>query len=167
MPHGTEPSPGSGDRNTLTTADGDRYEFAGPRLPFRRVDVLDVPSDHLDVAVGGRLARTWPGSWFRDLALGSSHGLMVALVSYGYGSGEDLADGRAIAGTGTIRGDGSVGSIGGLWAKATAAREIGADVLLFPAQQASQLDGFDPGAMRLLPVASLDEAIDALARAPH
>ena len=125
---------------------------------------IDVPSDPLEVAVGGRLARTWPGSWFRDLALGSSHGLMVALVSYGYASGEDLADGRAIAGTGTIRGDGSVGSIGGLRAKASAAREIGADVLLFPAHQAAQLDGFDPGEMRLLPVASLDEAIAALAR---
>jgi hypothetical protein len=154
-------------RNTLTLAGGEHYEFAGPRLPFRRVDVIDVPSDDLDVAVGGRLARTWPGSWFRDLALGSSHGLMVALVSYAYGSGDDLADGRAIAGTGTIRGDGSVGSIGGLRAKATAAREIGADVLLFPAHQAAQLDGFEPGVMRLLPVTSLDEAIEALAGPAH
>jgi hypothetical protein len=158
---------GLGERNTLTLAGGDHYEFAGPRLPFRRVDVIDVPSDDLDVAVGGRLARTWPGSWFRDLALGSSHGLMVALVAYAYGSGDDLAAGRAIAGTGTIRGDGSIGSIGGLRAKATAAREIGADVLLFPAHQAAQLEDFEPGAMRLLPVTSLDEAIEALAGHAH
>jgi Lon protease (S16) C-terminal proteolytic domain len=151
-----------GDHNSVTTTDGDHYEFAGTRLPFRRVDVIDVAAAGLDVAVGGRLARTWAGSWFRDLALGSSHGLMVALVSYVYGSGEDLAAGRAIAGTGTIRGDGSVGSIGGLWAKATAARRIGADVLLFPAHQEAQLDGFDPGGMALIPVASLDEAITAL-----
>jgi hypothetical protein len=156
-----------GDRNTLTLAGGDEHEFAGPRLPYRRVDVIDVPGDDLDVAVGGRLAQTWPGSWFRDLALGSSHGLMVALVSYAYGSGDDLAAGRAIAGTGTIRGDGSVGSIGGLPAKATAARDIGADVLLFPAHQAAQLDGFEPGVMRLLPVTSLDEAIEALAGPAH
>jgi hypothetical protein len=153
-----------GDRNRLTTVDGKHYEFAGTRLPFRRVDVIDVPSDELDVAVGGRLARTWPGSWFRGLALGSSHGLMVALVSYVYGSGEDLAAGRSVAGTGTIRGDGTVGSIGGLWAKATAAREIGADLMLFPAHQVAQLDGFDPGRMRLIPVATLDEAIAALRR---
>jgi hypothetical protein len=153
--------------NSLTMTSGDRYEFAGTRLPFRRVDVIDVAAEALDVAVGGRLARTWPGSWFRDLALGSSHGLMVALVSYVYGSGEDLAAGRAIAGTGTIRGDGSVGSIGGLWAKATAARRIGADVLLFPAHQEAQLDGFDPGGMTLIPVASLDDAITALEARGH
>jgi Lon-like protease len=63
-----------------------------------------------------------------------------------------------------MRYDGSVGSIGGLRSKATAARGIGADVMLFPAQQASDLDGFDPGDMRLIPVMSLDDAIDALAR---
>jgi hypothetical protein len=158
---------GMGDHNSVTTTDGERYEFAGTRLPFRRVDVIDVPGETLEVAVGGRLARTWAGSWFRGLALGSSHGLMVALVSYVYGSGEDLAAGRAIAGTGTIRGDGSVGSIGGLWAKATAARQIGADVLIFPAHQEAQLDGFDPGGMALIPVASLDEAITALEARGH
>jgi Lon protease (S16) C-terminal proteolytic domain len=156
---------GLGGRGTFTTADGDIYEFDGSRLPFRHVDVIDEPDDRsLEVAVGGRLARTWPGSWFRDLALGSSHGLMVALVSYAYASGEDLAQGRAVAGTGIIRYDGSVGSIGGLRSKATAARDIGADVLLFPAQQASQLEGFDRGAMRLLPVTTLDQAIEALLR---
>jgi hypothetical protein len=35
--------------------------------------------------------------------------------------------------------------------------------MLFPAQQAADLDGFDPGDMRLIPVTSLDEAIAALA----
>jgi hypothetical protein len=148
--------------NTLVTERGDTIEF-GTALPFGRVDVIDVPADGLDAAVGGRLARTVPGSWFRQLSVGASHGLMVALVSYVYGSGEDLACGRAIAGTGTIRGDGTVGSIKGLSAKATAAREIGADVLLFPARQVAELDGFAPGDMRLVPVGSLDEAIAELA----
>jgi hypothetical protein len=148
---------------TFTTLDGQTFEFTGERLPYRRVDVIDEPDRSLDVAVGGRLARTWAGSWFRDLALGSSHGLMVALVSYAYASGEDLARGRAIAGTGIMRFEGSVGSIGGLRSKATAARDIGADVMLFPAQQAADLDGFDAGDMRLIPVTSLDEAIAALA----
>jgi PDZ domain-containing protein len=87
---------------------------------------------------------------------------MVALVSYAHASGEDLARGRAVAGTGRIRGDGVVGRIGGLWAKATAARDVGADVLLFPALQAEDLDGFDPGPMRLVPVVSLTEAVAAL-----
>lgn len=153
---------GLGDVNTITTAGGDSYAFQGTSIPFGRVDVIEVPRDGLDAAVGGRLARTLPGSWLRDLALGESHGMMIALVSYVYGSGDDLAAGRAIAGTGTIRSDGSIGPIGGLPAKAAAARDVGADVLLLPAAQAKQLAAFDPGSMRLIPVATLDEAITAL-----
>jgi hypothetical protein len=153
------------DRNTFITAGGETFEFAGPALPFRRVDVIDSPNEQLDVSVGGRLARTLPGTWFRNLAVGSSHGLMVALVSYVYASRDDLAAGRAIAGTGTIRGDGVVGSIGDLRAKAGAARDVGADVLLFPAHQVELLDGFEPGDMQLVPVTSLEEAIAALSRA--
>lgn len=151
-----------GERNTITTAEGDTYDFAGSVLPFRRVDVIDTPRDDLDVTVGGRLARSMPGSWFRDLALGRSHGLMVALVSYVYASGDDLAAGRAIAGTGSIRGDGTVGPIAGLRAKATAARGVGAAVLLYPAAQQALLDGFEAGSMRLCAVQSLEEAIEAL-----
>ena len=150
------------EHNTFTTAKGDIYEFVGAQLPFGRIDVIESPTDSLDVAVGGTLARSLPGAWYRDLSLGASHGLMVALVTYAAESGEDLAQGRAIAGTGTIRSDGTVGRIIGLRAKATAARHVGADVLLFPAELADQLAGFDPGDMQLLPVRSLDEAIDAL-----
>ena len=148
--------------NAFTTQGGERIEFDGAVLPYGRVDVVDRPAGPLDVRVGGPLADTPIGAWYRELALGSSHGLMVALVSYAYASGEDLAQGRSVAGTGRIRGDGVVGRIGGLWAKATAAREVGADVLLFPALQAEDLDGFDPGPMRLVPVASLAEAVAAL-----
>jgi hypothetical protein len=151
------------DRNTITTADGARYEFAGAVIPFSRVDVIDTAPNDLHVTVGGRLAQTLPGSWFRDLALGRSHGLMVALVSYVFASGDDLATGRAIAGTGTIRADGTVGPIGGLRSKATAARHVGADVLLYPAAQRAHLDGFRPGSMRLCAVDTLDDAIAALA----
>jgi PDZ domain-containing protein len=88
---------------------------------------------------------------------------MVALIAYAHGSGRDLAGGRTIAGTGRVFADGSVGTIGGLRAKATAARDAGADVLLFPASQQDRLDGFDPGSMRLVPITSLDAAIAALA----
>ena len=88
------------EHNTFTTDGGDVYEFAGAALPFGRVDVIESPTESLDVAVGGRLARSLPGAWYRDLSLGASHGLMVALVTYADASGEDLARGRAIAGTG-------------------------------------------------------------------
>lgn len=150
--------------NTFTLQGGGTFEFRGAALPFGRIDVIELPDRGLDVIVGGALADTLPGGWYRNLSLGSSHGLMVALVAYAYGSGDDLARGRAVAGTGRMLSDGSVGGIGGLRAKATAAREIGADVLLVPAHQIEQLDDFDPGSMRLIPVTSLDDAIEALAR---
>ena len=150
------------EHNTFTTDAGDTYEFSGAALPFGRVDVIVSPTDALNVSVGGSLARSLPGAWYRNLSLGASHGLMVALVTYAHASGHDLAAGRVIAGTGTIRSNGTVGSISGLRAKATAARAVGADVLLFPAQLADQLAGFDAGDMELLPVRTLDEAIDRL-----
>ena len=137
-----------GPLNTITTVTGDSYDFQGSSMPFRRVDVIEMPRNGLDATIGGPLARTLPGSWLRNLSLGASHGLMVALVSYVHGSGDDLAGGRSVAGTGTIRGDGSVGRIKGLTAKATAARDIGADVLLFPAAQAKELASFDAAAMQ-------------------
>jgi hypothetical protein len=151
-----------GEVNTLTTVGGDTIVFDDAVLPYGRVDLIELPADDLEVVVGGAMARTWPGRWYRSLSLGSSHGLMVALVAYAHGSGDDLARGRVIAGTGRMLPDGTIGTIGGLRAKAGAARELGADVLLFPTSQAAQLDGFDAGSMRLIPVASLDEAIDAL-----
>ncbi len=150
------------EHNTFTTDQGTSYEFSGAALPFGRVDVIESPTRSLDVAVGGWFARTLPGAWYRDLSLGASHGLMVALVAYAHASGVDLARGRSIAGTGTIRSNGTVGRILGLRAKATAARRVGADVLLFPAAQVDDLAGFDPGHMRLVPVTSIDDAIDAL-----
>jgi hypothetical protein len=151
-------------RNTFTDAHGVTFAFAGSEWPYRHVDLVDKPRDGLEVAIGGPLARTLPGAWVRQLSLGSSHGLIVALASYAYASGEDFAAGRTVAATGKIRGDGDVGTIGGLAAKAAAARDVGADVLLFPAGQAALLDGFDPGAMQLCPVGSLDDAIAALNR---
>jgi PDZ domain-containing secreted protein len=116
-------------------------------------------------AVGGRLAAIPPFSLFRSLALGRSHGLVVALATYADAIDLDLAGGRHIAATGGVRSDGSVTRIGGLPAKARAARRVGVDVFFFPAGQEGDLSTFDPGSMKLVPVASLDEAIDFLAGA--
>jgi hypothetical protein len=123
-------------------------------------------ADAVTAAIGGPYARTLPVTWYRNLSLGTSHGLMVALVSYVDSSGDDLAHGRAVAGTGGINSDGSVRPIGDLPAKAEAARRVGADVLLFPAVQGGELAGFDRGAMRLVPVSSLAEAVAALTAPP-
>lgn len=142
---------------------GRNFSTPGPGLPYDRIDILDLAPIGLDAAIAGPLARLAPVSWFRNLSLGSSHGLMVALMTYADASGHDLAQSRHIAGTGGIRGDGSVSRIGGLPSKARAAKRAGADVLLFPASQAGKLESFDRGHMTLVPVESLEEAIAWLA----
>ncbi|HWL41378.1 MAG TPA: hypothetical protein VNQ73_00440 [Ilumatobacter sp.] len=153
---------GLGASNTFTTAAGQTFGFSGPDLPYEVVDTVVAPTRHVDVVVGGWLARTPVGGWWRNLATGSSHGLMVALVAYTHASGDELGRGLTVAGTGSMRPDGSVGRIGGLRAKATAAREAGADVLLYPAAQQGELEGFANAAMELVPVVTLDDAIAAL-----
>lgn len=99
----------------------------------------------------------------RDLPVGASHTLMVAVAAYQHASGQDLARGRRIAGTGAIDPlTGTVGRIGGLPLKAAAAHDDGADLLLFPASQAAELEGLRFRGMRLLPVHDLTHAIEVL-----
>lgn len=148
-----------GGRLTFSTADGTYHVSRDGQLPYRRVEVVDVAPDDIDAAVGGKGA---PYSWVRSMAMGSSHGLMMGLVTYASASGDDLAAGRHVAGTGQLLGDGTVGTIGGLRAKAGAARRQGADVLLVPASQLYLLQGFDAGDMEVVPVRTIDDAIDRL-----
>lgn len=144
---------------TFTTQTGGTFELDEPRLPYATVTyVEDAPS--VSAAIGGSGP---PFSWLRSLSVGSSHGLMVGLVTYVHLSGHDVAAGRYVAGTGRLFSDGTVGRIGGLTSKAAAARRSGADVLLVPATQAAELDGVATGGMQVLPVASLQDAIDQLA----
>jgi hypothetical protein len=59
-------------RNTFRDVNGDRYGFAGATWPYREVRLSVRPPDDLTVVVGGPLATTWVGSWFRQLSLGPS-----------------------------------------------------------------------------------------------
>ncbi|MBW3621558.1 MAG: PDZ domain-containing protein [Actinobacteria bacterium] len=93
---------------------------------------------------------------------GPSAGMMVALTTYDLFSDEDLAAGREIAGTGTIDADGVVGPVGGVEGKVVAAVAAGVDVLLVPAEHAEEATGQPHGELRIVPVATLDEAIAAL-----
>jgi hypothetical protein len=139
--------------------DGRNFSTPGPGLPYDRVDILDLAPVDLDAAISAPLTRLAPVSWFRKLSLGSSHGMMVALMTYTHASGRDLAQTRHIAGTGGIQGDGTVTRIGGLPAKAKAAKRAGADVLFFPASQVGELESFDRDGITLVPIETLDDAI--------
>lgn len=65
---------------------------------------------------------------------GPSGGLMFTLELYEILSGEDLRQGRQVAGTGTIEEDGKVGSIGGIDKKIVAADKAGASIFFAPSE---------------------------------
>jgi hypothetical protein len=149
---------------TFETATAGAFEvdWTGEGLPYQVVRTLDTAPESLDARIVFATLERLPIEWFRELSLGSSHGMMVALTTYAHASGLDLAQGRHIAGTGGIRGDGTIVPIGGLPAKATAARRAGADVLFVPASQIGLLAGFEPGTMAVVPVQTLADAIGYL-----
>jgi Lon protease (S16) C-terminal proteolytic domain len=153
-----------GRMNELITSNGARHTFAGAELPYREVVAMGFPID-APVSPTGWL-RYIPEDWYRNLTLGRSHGLILALAAYAHASGEDLAGGRVIAGTGAIRIDGSVSAIGGLAAKARAANRAGVDVFFFPASQRCQGESIGESlrdrAMTMYPVKTLDDAIGVL-----
>lgn len=99
----------------------------------------------------------------RDLPVGASHTLIVAIAAYEAHGGGDLTRGRVVAGTGELDPlTGAVGRIGGLPLKAEAAWRDGVEVLLYPASQSDELVPVSTPGMRRIPVATLDEAIAAL-----
>ena len=67
-----------------------------------------------------------------------------------------------MAGTGTITGDGEVGSIGGITHKIAAAGEAGASVFLVPADNCDEAKTADVDGVDLLEVGTLQQAIDSL-----
>ncbi|NJP68165.1 hypothetical protein [Streptomyces spiramenti] len=97
---------------------------------------------------------------------GPSAGLLFSLgiidLLRGDGEGGDLTGGLVVAGTGTIAPDGTVGSVGGVPLKTHAARRDGADVFLVPAAECADAAGNRPEGLRLIPVATLDDALSGL-----
>jgi Lon-like protease len=94
---------------------------------------------------------------------GPSAGLMFALGIIDKLEPEDLTGGFIIAGTGSIDGEGNVGSIGGLPQKLVAARDVGATAFLVPAANCAEaVRNAQPG-LALVRVETLAGALDELA----
>ncbi|WP_344442823.1 hypothetical protein [Kitasatospora nipponensis] len=97
---------------------------------------------------------------------GPSGGQMISLgiidKLVGDGHGGDLTGGRDIAGTGTISDDGTVGVVGGVALKTHGAAQAGATVFLLPRAECSEAQVNTPAGLRLVPVATLADALGAL-----
>jgi len=97
---------------------------------------------------------------------GPSAGLAWALAVVDRLTPESLTGGRDVAVTGEILTDGSVGPIGGIVQKVAAVRRAGVKTFLYPAstdaKSVRQMKVVAGDAVRLVPVATLAEAVEAL-----
>ncbi len=93
---------------------------------------------------------------------GPSAGLMHTLAIIDILTEGELTKGNVVAGTGTIRMDGTVGNIGGVRQKVVAAEAAGADYMLVPEgnYQTALTAKYD--AIQIVPVATLADAIGFL-----
>lgn len=93
---------------------------------------------------------------------GPSAGLMFSLAVVDKLTTGDLVGSKFVAGTGTIKADGTVGRIGGIAHKMTAARAAGATVFLVPAENCYEASSGNRPGLQLVKVGNLGEAVDAL-----
>jgi PDZ domain-containing protein len=92
---------------------------------------------------------------------------MFALSIVNRLSSVDLTHGHKIAGTGQIYADGSVAPVGGVKQKVIGARESGAQIFFVPADCVPGACNYQEArpyarGMKLVPVATLDQALDFL-----
>ena len=93
---------------------------------------------------------------------GPSAGLMFSLAVIDKLTTGDLAGSKFVAGTGTIKADGTVGAIGGIEHKMVAARGAGATVFLVPAKNCYEASSESFPGLQLVKVDNLGQAVDAL-----
>ena len=94
---------------------------------------------------------------------GPSAGTMFALGVYDTLTPGALTGGQQVAGTGTIDHTGTVGPIGGIRQKLVGAKDGGARWFLAPASNCDEVVGHVPDGLRVVRIASFDEAKSAVA----
>ena len=98
---------------------------------------------------------------------GPSAGLAFTLAVLDQLTAGELTGGATVAVTGTINASGEVGPVGGVVQKAAAVRDLGVDVFIVPAaldpQELAEVKRRAEGEFEVIPVSTLDDALDALA----
>ena len=97
--------------------------------------------------------------------IGPSAGLAITLAIVDRLTPGELTGGAAVATTGTIEADGSVGPVGGVKQKTHAVRAAGAKLFLVPAEEYLEAKKH-AGQMRVEPVRNLNDALAAIATLP-
>lgn len=124
------------------------------------------PDDPGRAYLGVVLSEQYTSDFDIDIALegigGPSAGLVFALGIVDTMTPTPLVDGRHIAGTGTITGEGEVGAIGGITKKLIAASDAGAQLFLAPRDNCEEVAGAEPEGLTVAAVESLDEAVSVI-----
>jgi Lon-like protease len=129
--------------------------------------VTTRPAEDRDGSLLGVLIREQPSAPFdvdiqvEDI-VGPSAGLMLTLGILDLVGDTDLTGGSSVAGTGTIDAAGTVGPIGGVQLKMVAARDIGAELFLAPADNCADVRAAPQPGLTVARVATLDDALQAL-----
>ena len=122
------------------------------------------PIPAIGVLISGRYDFSTPVEILLENVGGPSAGLVFALGVVEKLTPDEVVPPAVIAGTGTISASGEVGSVGGVRHKAFGAWKAGARLFLIPLSTCDQVRGMSLAGMDIVPVASLEEALDALAR---
>jgi PDZ domain-containing protein len=93
---------------------------------------------------------------------GPSAGMMHTLAIIDSLTEGDLTGGEVIAGTGTIRIDGTIGPIGGIRQKVVGAEAAGASYILVPVDNYERALTAERSTIEIVPVATIEEALDFL-----
>ncbi len=93
---------------------------------------------------------------------GPSAGLMMALNVYNLLTPIDITNSMIIAGTGTIEIDGSVGPVGGIKQKITAAKRAGAELILVPVANYEEAKKLETDTTAIVQVDSFEEALEVI-----
>ena len=133
---------------------------------------LDVPTSESEVnpgsaAIGVVVGQAWdlPVDVTIDVPGqigGSSAGLVFTLGIVDTLTPDGLLGDTAVAGTGEISPDGTVGAISGVQQKIAAARDDGAVVFLVPSENCTSALGAEAGDMLVIPVDTVADAVEVL-----
>lgn len=133
-----------GRRETLSVELGEDRENSGQ--PLLGVTMVSVPADGVTIDYN-----------LNEIG-GPSAGMMFSLAVIDKLSPGPLNGGKFVAGTGTISPDGSVGPIGGIRHKVSAAEDLGAELFLAPKENCGEVRNHK-GNMTIVAVENLDDAI--------
>jgi PDZ domain-containing protein len=169
---------GTPDVSPAQVADAVRAKPIGSTITFtvlrdgqeQLVDVVSVPNpddpqvSYVGISMGLLYSAEFPIEFTLTDVGGPSAGMMFALAIVDKLTPQSLTGGGFVAGSGTISPNGAVGPIGGIRQKLAGARGAGATLFLMPRDHCAEADGHVPDGLTVVPVSTLDEALDTLER---